>query len=416
MMEQDKKQTHLLIVGPVDFPAGSAPSSRIRAYARGIIENGGRATVVAFRPCHTRLSLPPEGVIDGIRYIYSCGTAQRPGSLLLKIYYEITGIIGAMRLISSIHAREKIDSILFFASDTLVGSIFTYWARRLGIPVFEERCELQFRDRKNLFTAARAWIHEHWVVSLFDGMVIMTDALESYYRPFMREGARILRMPILVDMARFEVSDTAPQSRYIAYCGTPSGDKDGVPILIDAFAKTAAAHPDLRLVIIGDYRSADEKETVAARIRALGIENRVEITGRKPPEEIPKYLCSASLLALARPANLQAAYGFPTKLGEYLAAGRPVVVTRVGEIDQFLQDGINAYIAEPDSADSFSQKLNEALGDPMAAAAVGAAGKEVARKYFAYKQHGKRWLDFIRVAQASKLTESNQQAYGSRKD
>ena len=49
------------------------------------------------------------------------------------------------------------------------------------------------------------------------------------------------------------------------------------------------------------------------------------------------------MLVLARPDNIQAKGGFPTKLGEYLATGNPVVVTKVGEIPNYLIDGVNAF-------------------------------------------------------------------------
>ena len=64
---------------------------------------------------------------------------------------------------------------------------------------------------------------------------------------------------------------------------------------------------------------------------------------------MPKYLCNAKLLALARPDSIQAQGGFPTKLGEYLATGRPVVVTKVGEIPDYLEDGVNAFLSDINS-------------------------------------------------------------------
>ena len=52
----------------------------------------------------------------------------------------------------------------------------------------------------------------------------------------------------------------------------------------------------------------------------------MEFTGRTSPEVMPQILTDASILALARPNNVQSQNGFPTKLGEYLATGNPVAI------------------------------------------------------------------------------------------
>ena len=83
------------------------------------------------------------------------------------------------------------------------------------------------------------------------------------------------------------------------------------------------------------------------------------------PTTIPQYFMDAEMLVLARPDNIQAKYGFPTKLGEYLLSGRPVVLTDVGNITDFLKDGVSAFIAKPGDIDC-----------------VAIVGKEVAMKEF----------------------------------
>jgi len=101
-------------------------------------------------------------------------------------------------------------------------------------------------------------------------------------------------------------------------------------------------------------------------------------------------------LLLARPNNIQAKGGFPTKLGEYLASGVPVVITNVGEISQYLTDKKNAYIAEPDNPISFASKIKEALQNYNEAKFIGEKGKEVANNVFSYKVQGRYLIEMIR--------------------
>ena len=104
---------------------------------------------------------------------------------------------------------------------------------------------------------------------------------------------------------------------------------------------------------------------------------------------------NANVLALARPDSHQAQGGFPTKLGEYLATGKPVCVTSVGEISDYLKDNISAFIAEPGNVDSFIDALNRVLCNAKHAEYVGLNGKIVAEKEFSIDIQSKRLATFL---------------------
>lgn len=114
----------------------------------------------------------------------------------------------------------------------------------------------------------------------------------------------------------------------------------------------------------------------------LKISDKVIFNGQVSNDDIPLYLQEASVLALPRPASVQARHGFPTKLGEYLASGNPVIVTSVGEIPDYLTDGVNALIAEPGNVESFGGKLKEILSNLSSSEQIGKNGKTTAFTYF----------------------------------
>ena len=117
-------------------------------------------------------------------------------------------------------------------------------------------------------------------------------------------------------------------------------------------------------------------------------------TGPIPREQMPLMLKNAEALVLARPDNIQAKYGFPTKLGEYLLSGNPVVVTRVGDIPQFLKDGESAYVAEPGNVEEIALKIIEALTSHEAPK-IGLRGAEVAMREFNSETESKKIIKFI---------------------
>lgn len=88
------------------------------------------------------------------------------------------------------------------------------------------------------------------------------------------------------------------------------------------------------------------------------------------------------MLVLARPNNKQSEAGFPTKLGEYLATGKPVVVTRVGEIPEYLEDQVNAFIANPGDAGNFALKMKQVMLNYDKALNIGHAGRQLAHTTF----------------------------------
>ena len=113
-------------------------------------------------------------------------------------------------------------------------------------------------------------------------------------------------------------------------------------------------------------------------------------------EAIPQLLMNAEVLALDRPDNLQAKYGFPTKLGEYLLTKNPVVVTAVGDIPKFLKDGVSALIAKPSDAEDFSSKLIWALTHKDEAARIGRAGCSVAMENFNSFTEAQKIVKFLK--------------------
>jgi len=74
--------------------------------------------------------------------------------------------------------------------------------------------------------------------------------------------------------------------------------------------------------------------------------------------------------------------GFPFKLGEMLATGKPVLATKVGNVSNFLENGKNAILVEPDSVDEIVIGLKLIIENPEWAKNIGLNGKDVAFDFF----------------------------------
>lgn len=87
--------------------------------------------------------------------------------------------------------------------------------------------------------------------------------------------------------------------------------------------------------------------------------------------------------------------GFPFKLGEFLATGKPVIASRVSDVDRFLVHGHNAMLVRAGSSTEVCEAAEFLIDHPETAAAIGARGREAAKLYFDYKQQGKALRAFL---------------------
>ena len=240
-------------------------------------------------------------------------------------------------------------------------------------------------------------------------MIVMTNTLLSYYKNIAHNNCQFFLMPMTVEIERFNnMKNDDASEEYIAYCGNLGhNNKDGVDILINSFYRIHNKYPNIKLYIIGDTNKKDSSEYIKLKelAKSLGIDDYVVFKGRVHRDKIPSLLYNAKILVLSRPDNLQAQGGFPTKLGEYLVTGKPVVVTDVGEIHYYLKDGINAYIAKPNDIKSFSNKLLEVLNDYNKASEIGLRGREVALKYFDYRNYNHQLNEFLSKAKLNTKRE-----------
>lgn len=214
------------------------------------------------------------------------------------------------------------------------------------------------------------------------GMFVISNPLKEYFVDEGVDEKSITIINMTVDATRFEgLQKNRDKSNYIAYCGTATNEKDGVNHLIEAFSLLCSKFPDLFLYIIGGSPNKQHGSNVSFADK-LGLGSRVVFTGIVPFTEIPQMLKNAAILVLDRPDNLQAKYGFPTKLGEYLLTGNPVVVTDVGDISRFIEDKISGMIAKPNSEKDFAEKIEWLLTHPEEAQQIGERGRQVALTHF----------------------------------
>lgn len=386
----------VIVVKPyVGFPNGAADTSRVTAYARGLAAAGEDVRIILLGPSEadaaTAVNTELSGVFRGIPFEYTSVSTVKDASFPRRRWRVVSSLLAAGRRIRELNAQSGVDAIVLYSGAPSTGWFFSRVSRSVGAMYVLDLAEMPYHSMAPDATReARQERYGRRCIGRFDLVVAITRYLAEYARPYLRPAADAIVIPIMVDCDECR-SDRAPSTdpRLVTYVGMLNEQKDGVATLMTAFSRVAADFPDVRLRLVGD--SDDERVSNVPEFRRvateLGIADSVEFTGQVRRDEIPALLSDASVLVLARPSSQQAEAGFPTKLGEYLASGRPVVVTRTSDIPEYLTDGESAYLAPPNDVDALAERLRSALAGP-GAAAIGAAGRLVAERCFDYRVGG----------------------------
>jgi glycosyltransferase involved in cell wall biosynthesis len=136
-------------------------------------------------------------------------------------------------------------------------------------------------------------------------------------------------------------------------------------VLVRAFARTAAARPDARLVLVGD---GPEAPRLRALTHELGMDGRVVFAGARA--DAVRCLPLLDLYASASHRE-----GLPLALLEAMACGLPVVATAVAGHEDVVEDGGTGVLVPPGDESALAAAMTALLADPARRAALGGAGR-----------------------------------------
>jgi len=403
------RRPNVLIVGDFSFPYGTGASSRVFNYAKGLQAAGARVKVLCVDPGgrgDAKLNVAARGDYQGVSFEYTYGRTTRPSSPAYRRALRLAKwprfVRAARRWASDMGG---LDAMLVYTRSLPWIAVAWLTCRSLGATLLHEDCELPFVWKAETpSTRVKRWLFQNVAFKAFDGCLVISTYLDAYCRRYLRPGAGTLLVPILVDVA--DVSPAGPRldddadastvarSGRVAFAG--SLDHAEVNDLLTAFAVIAAEFPEVDLEVLGAAKKRASLDALHAQIAQLGLEGRVLLPGSLPREELFERLRAALVLVLPRRVGAFSQAGLPTKVAEYLASGRPAVVTAVGDLPRYLRDGVDAYLVAPGDPTLFSARLRDALADPHADA-VGRQGRRTAAEKFDPAEHGGRILAFIRA-------------------
>jgi glycosyltransferase involved in cell wall biosynthesis len=154
----------------------------------------------------------------------------------------------------------------------------------------------------------------------------------------------------------------------------------GHAVLLDAVALLRGRGVAVRVVLVGDGPLRGDLE---ARVARLGIGDAVTLRGALPHQEIPAILAGATAVVLPSVTQSDGQMeGIPVALMEAMAAGVPVVSTRLSGIPELVRDGEGGLLVPERDPEALAAAMERLAADPELGARLAAGARRIVERDF----------------------------------
>jgi glycosyltransferase involved in cell wall biosynthesis len=194
-------------------------------------------------------------------------------------------------------------------------------------------------------------------------LVAVSREVAEYLERFPNARGRIQVIPNGVNPDRFPpgLLPSCPAPPGIFTIGFVGSLKPwhGLATLVEAFSLLRRSAPHTRLLIVGD---GPERQRLVDDLSQRGLLEATHLTGAVGPGEVPGLLASMDV-AVAPYPELRHFYFSPLKVYEYMAAARPVLASRIGQLAELIDDGVNGLLCPPGDAAALAGALERLRQD-----------------------------------------------------
>lgn len=256
----------------------------------------------------------------------------------------------------------------------LIGRLASMWTR---IPMVHHVHSPTRRDTEDaLRNRINAFVEETLAQPGASHLMAVSDSLRDYLLEYGEKPQRITVIPNGVPAIDLLPEWHPPEQTWVIGVVALFRPRKGLEVLIRAMALLIAQGKQIRLRVIGGFETPEYE----ASIRALAAHEKVleSIDWIGFTKQVPKALASCDIFALPSLYG----EGLPMVLIEAMAVGLPIVASDVEGIPQVISNQSVGVLVKPNDVDSLAQGLASIVSNPVAAAAMAAAGKQRQRDRF----------------------------------
>jgi glycosyltransferase involved in cell wall biosynthesis len=187
----------------------------------------------------------------------------------------------------------------------------------------------------------------------------------------------------------------------VTFVGT-FGDWHGADVFARAAAEGCAVggvleHLPIRFLFIGDGKNRAMAESI---VRSSNASSRCTFTGLVPQSRTPAMLAASDCFVSPHVPNPDGTefFGSPTKLFEYMAMGKPIVASRLGQIAEVLSHGQTAVLVQAGDAAELAASIAALTSDRAGSAELGRRARAHAMSRYTWARHVDAMLDCLCIS------------------
>ncbi len=281
--------------------------------------------------------------------------------------------LAAMQRFDLIHFTDAREALLFAGCHpAVIGNVNDYYAAELRSFSYYRR---YYAD------AGARWIYyllvnrcERVTFRRLNAVIANSEyTCQAIQRSYLVDSRRIFKCFKCIDLGAFKTALRDDYSSGLVLFVGGNMQRKGLGVLIQAAPRVIAGRPDVKFIVVGSDPNLGKMQKMC---RTLGVENHFEFVGWVPNDKLRNLYYSASVFVM--PSLMEA---FGVAILEAMAAGTPVVATKVGGIPELIQSGENGLLVEPDDPEGLADALLLVLKDSSLAARLGRGGQATATHF-----------------------------------
>jgi glycosyltransferase involved in cell wall biosynthesis len=229
--------------------------------------------------------------------------------------------------------------------------------------------------------------------------VVISTSMVDFCKTICNNRIPVIHLPISVDVEYVNAfkntkKSKCGQNKVQIFYGGSFGVKDGFEYLLKGFELACEQNTAIEMILTGKV-SKEMDGKVQLLIEFSKYKERIRFLGYLSATEYFIAMANADILCMCRINNEYANYGFPFKLGEYLASGNAIIATSIGDVPLYITNNENALLIEPESEHQICDAILLLAQDSLLRLKLGNKAHETALKYFSSHKISKLLLENI---------------------
>lgn len=381
------KKVDLLIVTSQPVPYGLASTNRLLCYADGLAKKKDVVIITLSGPYdNPQFQIPQIGKLENVAYRYLGKTYLSKKSN--TIVRALNRLWRHLKLIKLLLIDYKARTILVLSRDNILSILLWIISSLKGIKLYRETSETP----EYIVNKLKRYISTN-INRLYSGLIVISDGMKNYYRKILSDD-KFFILPVLVDMDAFINYQNVEKKKYFFYCSGANLERDGFLDGLHAFLEFNKKYPEYELQVATSLNMQDPYHQKAAEIMNDNT-HCVKYLGKLPSFEIPQKLMQATALMIT-PHRNYLTRGFPTKLGEYLASGTPVICSSIDDlVTQLNHDCV--YMVAPNFPQEIVSAMENIVNHPEKAKETGEKGRQFAINRFCIDSYVDELISFLKI-------------------